>query len=434
MALAREAETSVEAARALFERNDVHTVECMFADTWGIPRGKRLPAKQFLKSPGFAIANVAYTWDMHCVHLPDGVRERHARLPGHARGRDLSTLHVAGWREGPPTASATRSTSSTHEPVALDGRHILRRAVERIRGQGYEPIAATELEFHLCTPDWEPFYRGVTATRSPRAPRSRTSSATSAARSTSRHRGRGLQRRVRSGAGRGQPRLTARPVEVADATMLFKYVVKQTARRHGLRATFMPKPYMGGRQRDAHPPEPRPRRQERVRRARRRARRCTRRSCAGYLTGLVAHQGRAPGGEWPRRSTPTSGSRTTRSRRRQVSWGLDHRLVGRAAASSTTARRRASRHAGPPPTRTRTSCSPAVLAAGADGLEHELELPPMVTGDPHVDEPLRAVPTTLEEAVPSFEQRARPRVYGRRVRRRLRHDAASTRSSCSAGR
>ena len=31
-----------------------------------------LPAKQFLKSPGFAIANVAYTWDMHSFIFPTG--------------------------------------------------------------------------------------------------------------------------------------------------------------------------------------------------------------------------------------------------------------------------------------------------------------------------------------------------------------------------
>ena len=44
------------------------------------------------------------------------------------------------------------------------------------------------------------------------------------------------------------------------------------------------------------------------------------------------------------------------------------------------------------------------LAAGADGLEHELELPPMVTGDPHVDASLTRLPTQLAEALPAFER------------------------------
>ena len=38
---------------------------------------------------------------------------------------------------------------------------------------------------------------------------------------------------------------TGLAIEVIDNTMLFKYVVKQIAQQHGLRATFMPKPYMG---------------------------------------------------------------------------------------------------------------------------------------------------------------------------------------------
>ena len=79
---------------ALIEEHGIHTVECMFADTWGIPRGKRLPAKQFLKSPGFAIANVAYTWDMHSFIFPTGfVNEAHGYPDMHAAA-DLSTFLV----------------------------------------------------------------------------------------------------------------------------------------------------------------------------------------------------------------------------------------------------------------------------------------------------------------------------------------------------
>ena len=104
----------------------------MFADTWGIPRGKRLPAKQFLKSPGFAIANVAYTWDVHSFIFPtEFVNDTHGYPDMHAAA-DLSTFHVAGWRDGTAYCICNTFDVETHEPVALDGRHILRRAVERI--------------------------------------------------------------------------------------------------------------------------------------------------------------------------------------------------------------------------------------------------------------------------------------------------------------
>ena len=38
---------NLEAIRELLDREQVHTVECMFADTWGIPRGKRLSTEHF---------------------------------------------------------------------------------------------------------------------------------------------------------------------------------------------------------------------------------------------------------------------------------------------------------------------------------------------------------------------------------------------------
>ena len=98
-----ETETSVEAARELLERHDVHTVECMFADTWGIPRGKRLPTSHFLKvaaGSGFAMANVAFTWDMHGVIFPTPYVNDSTGYPDLHVVPDLSTLRLAGWNEG----------------------------------------------------------------------------------------------------------------------------------------------------------------------------------------------------------------------------------------------------------------------------------------------------------------------------------------------
>ena len=42
-----EAAADIESVREFLDREQVHTVECMFADTWGIPRGKRLATKHF---------------------------------------------------------------------------------------------------------------------------------------------------------------------------------------------------------------------------------------------------------------------------------------------------------------------------------------------------------------------------------------------------
>src|SRR5581483_4695591 len=68
-----ESPVDIAAVREFLDREQIHTVECMFADTWGIPRGKRLSTRHFCscaRGDGFAIANVAFTWDMHGVIFP----------------------------------------------------------------------------------------------------------------------------------------------------------------------------------------------------------------------------------------------------------------------------------------------------------------------------------------------------------------------------
>jgi glutamine synthetase len=414
MALA-EAETSTEAARAFLEDHDVHTVECMFADTWGIARGKRLPTSHFLRvasGSGFAMANVAFTWDMHGVIFPTSFVNDETGYPDMHVVPDLSTLRRAGWSEGIAYCICDTIDTATREPVPLDGRLMVRRAAQRLRDLGYEPLAATELEFHLCTPDWDPFYLGAHCY--------------SIAKGAEVEPVVGDIRRVLAGSGitveaanveYGPAQVEVNlghgtPVEVADATMVFKYVVKQTAVKHGLRATFMPKPYpteagnglhihqsllgSDGRNAFAVADDEPPLRSSVMRR---------------YLSGLLAHQVDLQAVNCPtvnayKRVEDYSFAPT------QVCWGLDNRLVAiRSVVDHGEATRLEARwgSADANPYLVLAGC----LAAGADGLERDLELPPMVTGDPHADASLRRVPTSLAEAVAELERSdfAR-RVYG----------------------
>jgi glutamine synthetase len=193
------------------------------------------------------------------------------------------------------------------------------------------------------------------------------------------------------------------PIEIVDATIVLKYVVKQVAARHGLHATFMPKPYIteagnglhihqslagaDGRNAFAQEDDDSPLRSKLMRR---------------YLSGLLAHQIELQAVNCPtvnayKRVEDYSFAPT------QVSWGLDHRLVGvRSAVARGAATRLECRWASADanPYLVVAGC----LAAGADGLERDLELPPMVTGDPHVDASLTRLPTQLEEALALLER------------------------------
>jgi glutamine synthetase len=401
-----EAQTNVEAAREFLDGHDVHTVECMFADTWGIPRGKRLSTKHFLSTAGgsgFAMANVAFTWDMHGVIFPTRFVNDETGYPDMHVVPDLSTLRVAAWREGTAFCICDTIDPTTHESIPLDGRAILRRAVERVQAQGYEPVTATELEFHLCTPDWTPLYTGAHCYSMAKG--SEIEPVVSEIRRVLEASGIMVEAwNVEYGPAQVEVNLGhGSPIDVADATLVFKYVVKQAAGESGLRATFMPKPYIteagnglhihqsllgpDGRNAFAAADEGPPLRSSLMSR---------------YLSGLLAHQVELQPVNCPtinayKRVEDYSFAPT------QVSWGLDNRLVAvRSVVDHGEATRLECRWASADanPYLVMAGC----LAAGADGLANGFDVPPMVTGDPHVDASLTRLPTDLAGAIPAFEQ------------------------------
>jgi glutamine synthetase len=294
----------------------------------------------------------------------------------------------------------------------MDGRAILRRAVERVRGVGYEPVAATELEFHLCRPDWEPLYVGAHCYSMQKG--AEVEPVVGEIKRILEASGIPVESwNVEYGPAQVEVNLGhGAPLDVVDATLVLKYVVKRVATAHGLRATFMPKPYIteagnglhihqsllgaDGRnaftERDDEPPL----RSTLMRR---------------YLAGLLAHEVELQAVNCPtvnsyKRVEDYSFAPT------QVSWGLDHRLVAvRSVVDQGAATRLECRWASADanPYLVVAGC----LAAGADGLENDFDLPPIVSGDPHADASLTRLPTQLADALPAFEQSRFARtVYG----------------------
>ncbi len=401
-----ETEVNMEAVREFLDREQVHTVECMFADTWGVPRGKRLSAPHFwsaAKGHGFAMANVAFTWDMHGFIFPTEFVNDVTGYPDMHVVPDTSTLRIAPWKEGTAFCLCDTIDPETGAPIPFDGRAILRRAADRVRKFDYEPVTATEVEFHLCLDNWEPLYRGTHCYSMQKG--AEVEPVVSDIKGVLEAAGIMVESwNVEYGPAQVEVNLGhGEPLDVVDATIVLKYVVKQIARKHGLRATFMPKPYIteagnglhihqsllnaDGRNAFAEEDDDPPLRSKLMRR---------------YLSGLLAHQIDLQAINCPtinsyKRVEDYSFAPT------QVSWGLDHRLVGVRSTVGT----------GPS---TRLECRWAsadanpylvvagCLAAGADGLENELDVPPMVSGDPHVDASLTRLPTTLEEALPILEQ------------------------------
>jgi glutamine synthetase len=243
----RDSQDASRRAAELVAQHDVHTVECAFPDTWGVLRGKRIPASQFanVATSGFAIANAAFLWDMLCNIFEVDFANMDTGYPDMIATPDVDTFRPVPWRPGSAIAMCICTDPHTHEPLPLDTRHILRGQIERLAAHGYEAVMATELEFYLCDESWQPLYGEIQCYSIPKG-------------AELEHVLVDIRRQVEelgivveacnTEYGPAQVEVNLRygaPLEVADNTALFKYAVKEIARQHGCRATFMAKPFMG---------------------------------------------------------------------------------------------------------------------------------------------------------------------------------------------
>jgi glutamine synthetase len=394
-----------EAFRRAATEAGVHTVELGTPDSQGHLRGKRVPVQRFFDTVarrGVNIADAMFVFDMandlpenEFVNMSTGYLD--CRLvPDLASGRLLS--HRPGY------ALVLADVEDAHgQPHPLAPRNVLRAQVERCHGLGgpqpLTPVVATELEFYLCTPDWLPVQDHI-----------QYSSLTDGleiemvlAQMRSALLGAGIEVESSNAEyGPGQFEINTGPADaltMADNTVLFKSIVKQVAVQHGLRATFMPKPWweQSGSGLHVH----------------------TSLTSAGF-NAFAASSGR-PNGVMSRwlagqlanaQALMLLAAPTINGCKRiqpytfaptHVTWGLDNRtvlarcIVEEGSQANRVEFRAAGADANP------YLLIAGLLAAGADGLERDLELPPMSVGDLYTD-PGEAVAlaTTLPDAIDRF--------------------------------
>lgn len=249
-----------ETARFLEENPALEYVEAFVTDANGIARGKRVPASALprLYSSGLCLPAstlVLDVWggeveatglifetgdaDHHCHPVADSLRP----LP---------------WTEGRGGQVLLRMDDPDGQPYHADPRNLLARVAERFRQRGQTPVIATELEFRLFEP--EPDEHGV-----PRPP-ARLDRGTgsqlfgldeldamdevfSAFDRACREQGVPADTVIAEQSA-GQYEVNLRHVDdallAADHAILLKRTIKAVARRFGLMASFMAKPYGDG--------------------------------------------------------------------------------------------------------------------------------------------------------------------------------------------
>ena len=396
------------------ERGAIDTVLTCFTDMQGRLMGKRVTGEFFVADaashgieacnyllalememdpvPGYEIANWERGYgDFHVVPDPATLR----RIPW--LDRTALVLCDVAWEDG--------------SPVAPSPRQVLKRQVERARERGYEPMFGSELEFYLLKESFAEanakHYRDLT----PSIPYILDYHILA---TTMDEDVIGDLRRGMQGAGipvefskgeawPGQHELNVRfadAVTAADRHVIYKNGAKEIANQHGRSITFMAKPdhtWIGNSchihsslwapdgsrslfpTEDGHGPSD---------------------VFNRYVAGLTKRMGElsvfvAPNVNSYKRYAKESWAPTT------LAWGVDNRTCGFRVVGHGNGLRVESRIPG-------ADANPylafaAMIAAGLDGLDHELEPPPRFEGNAYEAAELPRVPSTLREAIEALE-------------------------------
>lgn len=385
---------------SLLRDNDVHTVELATTDLYGHPRGRRIPRERFLRS--VAEHEVSFPEALFAATIDCNIVE--SDLIGMESGffdvrlvPDLTSVRLLGHRPGYAFLfGSVQAPDGTAHPMSA--RDVLAAQVARARALGFVPRVATELELYLMHPDGTPIRNYVQY-----------------ASLASDHDLEVMIGEIRRGLlacgldvensnmefGPSQLEINvgpSDPVHTADNTIVFKTVVKEIARRHGVIASFMPKPMVEASGSGMH----------------------VHQSLVADGVNLFSESSGAPNrlmAQWMsgqlhhapamallasplpngfRRFSPYTFAPT------HATWGSDNRTVlARCLTHEGPANRVEFRLGG-------SDANPylllaALVAAGCDGVERAMVPPPEATGDAYADPGAgAALPGSTREAIDAF--------------------------------
>jgi len=385
----------------------IDTVVVAFTDMQGRLMGKRVHGEHFLEQGlaehGVEACDYLMALDMEMDPVPGYALANWELGYGDFVLRpDLGTLRRIPWLEGTALLLCDLASHDGAD-VAPSPRQVLKRQVERARGLGFQPMVGSELEFYLFKESYaeahEKGYEGLT----PSVPYILDYHILATTYDEP------FIRRVRNGmhaagipveyskgeAWPGQHEINFRyadAVTMADNHTIYKNGAKELAHLNGLSLSFMAKPHHEWIGNSCHVHTSLWREGENA--------------FAGesdvfkqFLAGQIASLAElavfvAPSVNSYKRYAAGSWAPTT------LAWGHDNRtcgfrIVGHGAGLRTETRI-------PGADANPYLCFAALLAAGLDGVERELELPPPLEGNAYESDAPR-FPHSLHEAIDALE-------------------------------
>jgi glutamine synthetase len=406
------------------ERHGVRTVILGGSDTHGVMRGKRMPIGQLPRVLEHGMALCDVFWVMHIdesdlVAKPEGhsgyFPTERLGYPDIFAKPDPATLRLVPWHED--TALLLCDWHLPHDggSVPIAPRSILGRVVDRVRGMGFEPMSALELEFYLLEEKTGTFHHKRADELVPLQEAPSTYGVVLG--SHQENIGAVIREQMldyglpveacNPETGPGQFEITLRygpSLKAADDAFLFKSGVKEIAARHDLLATFMAKPNSAWAGNSCHIHvslcDPAGHGCFYDADAAQGISQTMRHFAAGVLSTMPEFTAlMAPTPNSYRRFVPYSWAGTT------ATWGIDNRSVGlRAICEADYGTRLEHRQAGGDANPYLATA--ALLAGGLHGVAHKLEPPDLTSADIY-DLPTGAapqLPTSLDEALKLLEE------------------------------
>ncbi len=235
-------------------RAGFETVEAFFVDMNGVPRGKWVPESSIKKitSAGLRMALSAFAVDIWGEDvIESGLIKETGDSDGNCRLVDGS-LRPMPWLKN------TAQALLTVDGFFGDPRQVLARVLDRYQKAGLTPVIAAELEFYLIDARRDE-YGGPVPARAPATGRRAATAQTYSLSTTDDFRSvladisrfcaaQNLPADTtisENGPGQFEINLSHKSdaLAAADDAVFLKRLIKGAARRHGLAATFMAKPY-----------------------------------------------------------------------------------------------------------------------------------------------------------------------------------------------
>lgn len=395
--------------KASIDNGEIDTVVACFCDMQGRLQGKRFHARHFLESAyeETHCCNYLLATDMDMNTVPGYRSSSWSRGYGdYTMKPDLATIRRVAWVPATAMVMCDLYDHHTHALVPHAPRSILMAQVKRARDMGFEPMMATELEFFLFEETYTQLFDAKYPLPTPVARHNIDYSLMGSARDEPVMRdlrnhlyNSGIPVECSKGeADAGQEEINAKysdAMDTSDMHSVIKWATKEIAQAHGKSATFMAKYdhrhagssshvhqslWAGGKNVFFDPD----------------AEHGMSKIMRQFLAGQLAHIREmtyflAPYINSYKRFCVGMFAPT------KTVWSLDNRTAGFRVCGEGTKSVRVECRIGGADLNPYLACA-ALLAAGLDGIEKGMELPPSADGDLYQAKDAGTVPESLVDA------------------------------------